>query len=503
MNNKKEVKSNPVPNVINDQKCRKEIARQSHTWFFHMYFSHYITYPTADFQKEFFNLSENESINPLAVMAFRGSAKSTIFTMSYPIWSILGKQQKKFVVLLGQTQRQAKQHLINLRRELEGNKLLKDDLGPFKEQEDEWGSYSLVLPWYNARITAASMEQTIRGMRHNQYRPDLIICDDIEDLASVKTKEGRDKIFDWISSEIIPAGDLNTRLVFIGNLLHEDSFLMRLKRKIEKNEVDGQFIEVPIIKNGKIMWPEKFKNEGDLETLRRKVGNQVAWEREYRLRIISTSERVVHPGWIHYYQKLPQIDLNEENYDKKFRFTGTGIDLAISQKNTADYTAMVSASVYGFDKGFKIYILPNPINKRLTFPQTVSLAKDLSTSLGNGGERTELYIEDVGYQQSLVQELEKDNFPAEGCKLHGQDKRSRLALTTHLIQNGTIVFPEGGCKQLISQLVNFGSEKHDDLADAFSMLINKIVDKNNNVAWGGFFFLGEDENGCSWPIEKN
>jgi len=30
-------------------------------------------------------------------------------------------------------------------------------------------------------------------MKHMQYRPDLIICDDIEDLQSVKTKEGRDK----------------------------------------------------------------------------------------------------------------------------------------------------------------------------------------------------------------------------------------------------------------------------------------------------------------------
>ena len=77
-------------------------------------------------------------------------------TMSYPIWSILGKQQKKFVLILGLTQKQAKQHLLNLKRELESNQLLQRDLGPFEEDE-EWGSYSLVIPKLDARITAASI----------------------------------------------------------------------------------------------------------------------------------------------------------------------------------------------------------------------------------------------------------------------------------------------------------------------------------------------------------
>lgn len=56
----------------------------------------------------------------------------------------------------------------------------------------------------------------------------------------------------------------------------------------------------------------------------------------------------------------------------------------------------------------------------------------------------------------------------------GQDKRERLNLTTHLIKSGKILFPKKGCEQLITQLIGFGYEKHDDLADAFAILILKI-----------------------------
>jgi hypothetical protein len=57
------------------------------------------------------------------------------------------------------------------------------------------------------------------------------------------------------------------------------------------------------------------------------------------------------------------------------------------------------------------------------------------------------------------------------------DKRSRLALTTHLIQTGRILFPRHGAEELINQIVNFGVEKHDDLADAFSILILNCIEE--------------------------
>ena len=59
----------------------------------------------------------------------------------------------------------------------------------------------------------------------------------------------------------------------------------------------------------------------------------------------------------------------------------------------------------------------------------------------------------------------------------------------HLIKNGTILFPDKGCEELIEQLVGFGVEKHDDLADAFSLLIHKTVEMHKKEGTIIMFFL--------------
>lgn len=138
---------------------------------------------------------------------------------------------------------------------------------------------------------------------------------------------------------------------------------------------------------------------------------------------------------------------------------------------------MVSAYIYEYNENTKIYILPNPFNKRVSFPETVEAVTNLSISLGRG-HPTRLFIEDVGYQRSLIEELKKLGFPAESVKVMGSDKRQRLILTTSRIKNGSILFPKKGCEDLTSQLTGFGYETHDDLADAFAILILKIIEES-------------------------
>ena len=463
-----------IQKIINDSKVRTKVAFASHSWFFALYFGHYIKKESPSFHNELFKITEDENISTAVIVSFRGSAKSTLMTLSYPIWSIIGAPQKKFIIIVGQTQRQAKQHLSNIKKELESNKLLRTDLGPFEEQKDEWGSYSLVMPKYGAKITAVSMEQTIRGLRHQEYRPDLIICDDIEDLMTVKTREGRDKIFNWITGEVIPAGDQNTKMIFIGNLLHEDSLLMRLKEKIHNKEIDGVYKEIPLIDDlGKVAWLDKYPDEESIRKQKSKIGNEIAWKREFLLQIVPDYDQIIHPEWLKYYNNPPELKGNE-----KFRYSVTGIDLAISQKETAHYTAMISAHVFGFGENLKIFILPNPINERLTHDQTLKQAMNISTIIGKGN-MTRIVVEDVGYQKSVIQELLRHNYPAESAYVHGQDKQARLSTVSHLIQNSTILFPKLGAEKLIEQLVGFGVEKYDDLADAFSLLINYIINQDN------------------------
>ncbi len=458
--------------VLHNHVFRKEIAKESHYWFFHTYFHSYITAPTADFQREIFTLTEDEKQKTVAIIAFRGSGKSTIVNLSFPLWSIIGKKQKKFILVVGQTQSQARQHLKNIRRELEMNEILKKDFGSFEEEGDEMNSYSLYFKEYDARIFAVSMEQSMRGIRHGQYRPDLIICDDIEDMASSKTQEGRNKTYNWLTGEVIPAGAKHMQLFVIGNLLHEDCTLKRLEARINDRQMDGTFHRFPIMdENGKSLWPGMYCNHEEILDKKRSIGNEISWQREFMLRIIPDEDQVVHRDWIQYYEELPG-EVVEEHI--KFRYIATGVDLAISQKASADYTAMVSFKVYGHGKNLRLFVIPPLINKRLTSPQTIEQIKLLHEAYGKENI-TKFYIESVAYQASLVDLLKQENVPAEEAKIGGQDKRSRIASITHLIQEGRIKFPKNGAELLINQLVNFGVEKHDDLADAFTLTVHKLI----------------------------
>lgn len=460
-----------VDQMFNDRKIRTAIVRQSHFWFFHFYFPHYVTYETAPFQRELFHYTERTDIQNLFVVAFRGSGKSTILTMSYPIWAILGQQQKKFVIIICQTRTQAKQHMVNLKRELENNLLLKNDLGPFQEEADEWGSFSLVFSNLNARISAVSSEQSIRGLRHNQYRPDLIIGDDVEDIASSKTHEGRQKTYQWLKGEVMPAGDKGTRLIIVGNLLHEDSLLMHLKRDIDEGKTEGLFKQYPLLgENNEIAWLGKYPALTDVELERRKLGNEIAWQREFLLHIVPDEDQVIHRDWLHFYDELPK---DRETMRKVL----IGVDLAISQKESADYTAMVSALVCGHDENFRVFILPHPVNARMEFPATILRIKQLQEENKRIYPTVETCVEDVGYQAAVIQQLNQDGVEAKGVKVT-TDKRSRLMSISNMIQTGKILFPRHGAEGLIRQILGFGVERHDDLVDAFTIIGHQAIDEN-------------------------
>ncbi len=460
--------------ILNDKIYRINLAEKSFYWFCHIYLGNHFTIKLAPFQKELIKIAEDPNNTFSVIVAFRGSGKSTIISLAYVIWSMIGIQKKRHIVIIGQTQNQSRLFLKNVKSEFENNDLLIKDFGKFEDDTDEWKSNSLVFKKYKTRISALSTGETIRSLKHLENRPDLIICDDVEDLDSVISKERRDKTYDWLTSEVIPAGAENTKYIIIGNLLHEDSLMMRLKISIFKKESGGNYYEFPFFdENGIPLWQERYKNQESITALKNKFTDNV-WQREFLLKIIPDSDRIIKREWIKYYDDFP-----DDSY--AFLYTVTGVDLAIGEGKTHDFTSMVSAKVYKKGDDLYIYILPFPINKRMDSSDISKTIKELSLSLGHG-QMTKVCIEEVGFQTILIQQLQKEGFPAVGIKPHGQDKQMRIEVGSNLVKQGFVLFPKNGTEDLITQLTNFGYEKHDDLADAYSYLIISIMEKKDSAS---------------------
>lgn len=460
-----------LESVLSNRMTRRAAVLKSFEFFFPIYLHQYMKFELASFHEEIFRILENAKIKLAVIVAFRGSAKSTIVTTAYVLWSILGIQQKKFIVICSQTEAKARQHLANIKYQLLENDLLKKDLGPFEEERNGLGNATaIIIKKMNVKIMICSIEQSIRGMRFGEHRPDLIVLDDIEDLDSVKTREGRNKTWDWLTGDIIPAGSRNTRIIAVGNLLHEDSVMKRLQKKIESGQMKltgGVYREYPIIDaDGKALWPGRYPNQEALDEEREKTMDEIAWQREYMLKIVASEEQIVTYDDIQYYDELPK-----ERADR----ICIGVDLAISQKESADFPAIVAQYVYNRGDDLRVYIQPYPFHMKVGIKELLEHLKNIIVAEQMKKVPVKVFMENNGMQEAIVQ-LMQDQYDIIGVP-SVTDKASRLRIATVPMKKKQVFFPKEGCEELISELVGFGKENHDDLVDAFSISMIQIIEK--------------------------
>ncbi|MCL5407429.1 MAG: hypothetical protein M1429_02960 [Patescibacteria group bacterium] len=458
--------------IIKDRNFRIHLAMQSPYWFFYIYLPRDPQFEIAPFQKEILEIARDESIKLALIVSFRQSGKTTMMDLVYPIWSIIGEQKKKFILIICKDQQQAEMRMANIREELENNELLKKDFGPLYG-DDKWGALTVVVARYKARIMCVSSGQSLRGMIHGSHRPDVVVCDDLEDLEGVKNPDNRDKMFNWFCRDIVPMGNLNTKIIVISNLLHEDCLVRRLNEEILKNKRGGLYKEFPLIdEEEKCMWPGMYPNPESIEELRHSVGDRV-FEQEYLLHILPEVDQIIHPEWIHRYDELPRND----DPDMPYRGTYCGVDLALKKGGKNDYTAVIICRVYGYDENMRIFVLPYIINEKLDFRESIERLKTLDRD-ANSGEYITKYIESVGYQSSIIEQLRHEGVEAEEVPIH-EGKDIRLKRTIPVIFNGVVLIPRYGAVEFVDQMVYFGSVPHDDMVDAFTMVVIKIIEENS------------------------
>ncbi len=469
-----------IKRIKNDRNLRIRLTTESFYWFFVVYFTIYLKYPLAPFQKEIISLVQENKYQFLVIVAFRGSAKSTIITLAYIIWCLVTKR-RKYPLILSLNQQRVQQALFNIRQEFEKNQLLIQDYGPFYRISDEWSYSSLFLSYLEARITAISTGEGFRGLRERQFRPDLIVSDDIEDVQSASSVEARAKLWQLINSELLPAGDVGTKFIFIGNLVHEESSLMRLKKLILDKKLKGIYREFPLYDdNKKILWKEKFKTWENIVKFEKSIPSEEDFLREYRLKIVPPGNSVIKQEWISYYDPSQPIERED------FRYYLISIDPAVSLSTSADKTGIVVFAVYGWNEKLKIYVQPNPVNKRMEMPQIIEEVKKIKELLGRS--TVKIIVEGAAAQKGIAQTLIAQGIQAEEFNINGQDKRTRLSMCSPLIKNSTVLFSKYGNEDLIHQILYLGAERYDDLVDALSLGLNYLTEELTRPKFDFFIF---------------
>lgn len=157
------------------------------------------------------------------VAAPRGHAKSTSLTFKGSIHAIV-YEYKHYPIIISDSSEQAEGFLDNIRVEFEENEALKEDFGSLVGKV--WRSNVLITST-NIKVEAIGSGKKIRGRKHRNWRPDLLVLDDIENDENVRTPEQRKKLESWFLKAVSKAGDDYTDIIYIGTLLHYDSLLAK------------------------------------------------------------------------------------------------------------------------------------------------------------------------------------------------------------------------------------------------------------------------------------
>lgn len=197
----------------------------------------------------------HSSIRFLCWIVFRGGAKSTIAEEGLTILGGLREFHHGFIV--GASLEKAMERLHAVRRIIEKNERFKYVFGDIRGRP--WADDHLETTT-GITLIAMGRGQAIRGTKNEDFRPDLLIVDDIEDRQSVSTPEGRKKVSDWFFDELLPSGDSDMRVRMLANDMHPECIANELERPGSDFVVKRYPWEYREAETGerKAAWPDRF-----------------------------------------------------------------------------------------------------------------------------------------------------------------------------------------------------------------------------------------------------
>ncbi|MCH8151415.1 MAG: phage terminase large subunit [Planctomycetes bacterium] len=215
--------------------ARRDAAEHCLRVFAETYLPAYFQLPASRMHLELFELLEGtvrKRGQRIAIAAPREHAKSTLVTLGYCLWCICYAKEP-CIFLISDTAEQAMELLAHIKHELEANALLLED---FPEACEVPGAKPRAPRWRKAdiitrndvKVAAFGADQKIRGRRHRQHRPTLIVVDDVENESQVRSADQRAYLRDWFDKAVLKAGSAVTNVVVVGTILHFGSLLAEL-----------------------------------------------------------------------------------------------------------------------------------------------------------------------------------------------------------------------------------------------------------------------------------
>ncbi|MBF0462933.1 MAG: phage terminase large subunit [Magnetococcales bacterium] len=485
-----------------EQTRRQRRARKEFHYFAKTYFPHYISRHESVLHTYLYNrlprlIQARRGGVKLAIAAPRGEAKSTLVTQIFTLWCVV-TGSRKYIPIIMDSQHQAAHMLEMIKVELESNIRLRLDFPEACGAGSVWKA-GVMVTMGGTKIQAFGSGRRMRGLRHGCHRPDMVICDDLENDLNVRSRTQRDKLEEWLRTTVLKLGaaDDSMDVLVVGTILHHDSLLARLLHNPLWESIRFQAI---------IQWPHDMAlwdqwqacliNEGEAAAddffrqhrVAMEAGAQLSWP---KVRTLESLMKIrARDGTLAFDAELQNQPLSENAVFQQLTFWVQrnpnwilfgAVDPSLGKSaGRGDPSAIL---VGGFDRESGVLdLVEADIRQRLPdriIEDVMAYQVRYQCCLW--------VVEAIQFQEFFKDELVRRSarqgvpIPARGIK-PSRDKGLRISSLQPHVANGLIRFhPSQGT--MVDQLRHWGegNDSHDDGPDALEMLWRAVQEGTTGV----------------------
>lgn len=447
-----------------------ELCATDGVLYSHVFFPKTVRQESPGFHYEIWDKLENPRNRYVGLKIFRGGAKTSIcriFTSKRVAYGI-----SRTILYVGKSEGHAARSLRWIKRQVEFNtawsqtfQLSKGSVWSNTEIEIRHGIDNTAI-----YILATGITGSIRGINLDDFRPDLIVLDDVQDEENSATPEYRmkieDLVFGALKESLAPESECpDAMMAVLQTPLDREDIISKCEDDPEFSYMRCSIItketeDLPI-ELQKSVWPERWSDE----VVRREkqaafARNQASlWYREKECKLISRETSDFDLDWLQYWDIFPERMFVIMTIDPVPPPSDLQVQKGLAKK---DFEVI---NVLGVSAG-KVYDLEYSINRGHSPDWTIAEFFRLKAKwkpmkcvvIAYNYEKTLQWLLERAMRQRR-EYVQVDTFPDR------RSKRDRIVQGLNGVMSNRMFFVHKSMTDLIAQINAYPNVSHDDIIE--------------------------------------
>lgn len=396
----------------------------------------------------------------------RGHSKSTLVSFLMAMYRIVF-MERKFMVIVSDSEDKAIDFVVRIRNELEYNKKLIEDFTNGEGfKTTDWSKSDFVTKT-GIRVIGKGAGQSLRGSIHKDTRPDCIIIDDFETNETA----GSDKLINYMLTDIFKS--VNKRgvydICYIGTIIKDMAVLHQMlineefaSMKVEALDDNDDMIAPMLLSR------EEYDRE---KRISHQLGKMSVFFAEYHNNpMVADIDQTFKQE---YFLKFKEDELDRDKLNYYIAYDPAMPD-RVGSRNKADRSAIL---VIATDCNENWYVIRCYANR-----DTPSKNRELLFNLAKKYKPNKVWMETISAQRSMYLEIVAEmknksiKFPFEEIPTQNGSKEARIEQLQPLYESGRIYHNEKDKEivELERELLLFGRTSYDDRSDTLSFFLNRV-----------------------------